>query len=118
MKVTVIGSGFSGLSSAAFLAQAGYSVNVIEKNSHIGGRARKFYAEDFMFDMGPSWYWMPDVFENFFNKFNKSTSDYYELIKLDPGFQIIFQNNETLQVPSSQEDLSETRVEQKYKKCT
>ncbi len=107
MKATVIGSGFSGLSSAAFLAQAGYSVNVIEKNSHIGGRARKFYAEDFMFDMGPSWYWMPDVFENFFNKFNKSTGDYYELIKLDPGFQIIFQNNETLQVPSNQEDLKQ-----------
>ena len=107
MQVNIIGGGFSGLSSAAMLAQKGYNVNVIEKNSQLGGRARKFYAKDFMFDMGPSWYWMPDVFEKFFKTFNKNPEDYYKLIKLDPGFQIIFQNNETLKVPSNNEDLKQ-----------
>ena len=107
MKVTVIGSGFSGLSSAAVLAQKGYNVDVIEKNTQLGGRARQFSEKGFKFDMGPSWYWMPDVFENFFNLFNKTTQDYYQLTKLDPGFQIIFNNNDTLKVPAKKKNLEQ-----------
>ncbi|MDG2267092.1 MAG: NAD(P)-binding protein, partial [Candidatus Marinimicrobia bacterium] len=83
----IIGSGFSALSAAASLAKEGGNVKVFEKNSALGGRARKFTKDGFVFDMGPSWYWMPDIFEDFFNKFDKNTSDYYNLIKLDPGFQ-------------------------------
>lgn len=64
-RIAVIGSGFSGLSAACFLAQAGFDVTVVEKNDSPGGRARKFEAQGFSFDMGPSWYWMPDVFEEF-----------------------------------------------------
>ena len=90
MNITIIGSGFSGLSAAAILAQKGYDVNVVEKHNQIGGRARQFSAKGFNFDMGPSWYWMPDVFDNFFSQFNRETKDYYKLVKLDPGFQIIF----------------------------
>ena len=105
MNVTIIGSGFAGLSAAAILAKQGYNVSVIEKHNQIGGRARKFSKQGFSFDMGPSWYWMPDVFENFFNQFNKSTQDYYNLIKLDPGFQIIFKNHDNLVVPANYEDL-------------
>ena len=90
----VIGSGFSGLSTAAFLANAGIKVTVIEKNETLGGRARALNAKGYSFDMGPSWYWMPDIFENFFNEFNLETSEFYELIKLDPGFKMIFKEDE------------------------
>ena len=105
MNITIIGSGFAGLSAAAILAKKGYNVNIIEKHSQIGGRARQFSEQGFNFDMGPSWYWMPDVFENFFNQFNKSTKDYYNLIKLDPGFQIIFEDQENLVIPAGYEEL-------------
>ena len=82
-NVVVIGAGFAGLSAAACLARKGYRVTVLEKNGMAGGRARFFDEGGFRFDMGPSWYWMPDVFESFFQHFGKSASDYYELIRLD-----------------------------------
>lgn len=104
-KVSVIGSGFSGLASACFAAKSGHQVTVFEKNEHIGGRARAFSAEGFMFDMGPSWYWMPDVFDKFFEQFGKKTSDYYDLKKLDPGFQIIYGKDDILKIPANQVEL-------------
>jgi phytoene desaturase len=104
-KVSVIGGGFSGLSAAAFAAAAGNEVHLFEKNDQIGGRARTYSSDGFVFDMGPSWYWMPDVFEQFFRSFGKHTSDYYELKKLEPGFQIIFGKNDVLQVPSDVDQL-------------
>lgn len=104
-QVSVIGSGFSGLAAACFAAKEGHKVTVFEKNDTIGGRARKFEEQGFVFDMGPSWYWMPDVFENFFSHFGKTTSDYYQLEKLDPGFQVIYHNNELLPVPASLDEL-------------
>ena len=113
-KVVVIGSGFSGLSAACFLAKQGYEVTVLEKNDSIGGRARKFSAEGFTFDMGPSWYWMPEVFENFFNAFGKKVSDYYELIRLDPSYKIYFSESEIMDVPAKQQDLYD--MFEKYEK--
>lgn len=103
-EVVVIGSGFSGLAAACSLAQKGYKVKVLEKNSSPGGRARKFETEGFMFDMGPSWYWMPEVFEQFFNKFGKKVSDYYDLVRLDPSYRIYFEND-IMDVPASMDDL-------------
>ena len=91
-KVLVIGAGFAGMSAAAFLAQKGWNVTVIEKNTLPGGRARKFEAEGFTFDMGPSWYWMPDIFEKYFGSFGKKVSDYYELQRLDPSYRVYFEN--------------------------
>ncbi len=107
MKIIVIGSGFSGLSSAAFLAHKGHEVTIIEKNSNIGGRARQFKAKGYTFDMGPSWYWMSDVFENFFKEFNKNIEDYYDLLQLDPGFKIIFNNKKSLEIPASWDSICE-----------
>ncbi|MEZ5018434.1 MAG: phytoene desaturase family protein [Flavipsychrobacter sp.] len=106
--LTVIGSGFSGLASACYAAKHGYAVSVYEKNDTIGGRARCFEEQGFVFDMGPSWYWMPDVFERFFSDFGKKVSDYYDLVKLDPGFQIFFKEQEPLAIPASIEELYNT----------
>jgi phytoene desaturase len=107
-KVIVIGSGFSGLATASCLAQRGFDVTLLEKNTEPGGRARKFEAEGFTFDMGPSWYWMPEVFEEYFNLFGKKTSDYYHLTRLDPSYRIYFGKNDLLlDVPAGVEALCE-----------
>lgn len=91
-RVAIIGSGFSALSASCYLAQYGYDVTVFEKNDTVGGRCRQLKKEGFTFDIGPSWYWMPDVFEKFFNDFGKSTSDYYQLDKLSPAYKIVFKD--------------------------
>ncbi|GGG57837.1 phytoene dehydrogenase [Croceivirga lutea] len=104
-KVAVIGSGFSSLSSACYLAKMGFETHVFEKNSTVGGRARQLKKEGFTFDMGPSWYWMPDIFEKFFNDFEKKTSDYYQLDKLDPAYKIFFED-ETMTIGDSLEKIS------------
>lgn len=104
-KISIIGSGFSGLAAACFAAKEGHEVLVFEKNEEIGGRARTYKAEGFTFDMGPSWYWMPDVFENFFAQFGKSAADYYDLKQLDPGFQMIFGKEDTIEIPASMDAL-------------
>ena len=88
--IHIIGSGFSALAAACYLAKTGHEVTVFEKNSTIGGRARQLKKEGFTFDIGPTWYWMPDVFERFFADFGKKPSDYYELIKLSPAYQVYF----------------------------
>ena len=92
-SVIIIGSGFAGLSVASFMAKAGWEVTVIEKNSGPGGRARQLKENGFTFDMGPSWYWMTDVFENYFEKFGKKVSDYYSLHRLDPSYRIYWEKN-------------------------
>ena len=89
-KISIIGSGFSALSASCYLAKAGHKVTIFEKNDTVGGRARQFVKDGFTFDIGPSWYWMPDIFEKFFNDFGKSTSDYYQLDKLSPAYKIFF----------------------------
>ncbi len=103
-KVIVIGAGFAGLSTASFLAKMGWDVTVIEKHDLPGGRARKFTAEGFTFDMGPSWYWMPDIFERYFNAFGKKVSDYYALKRLDPSYRVYFEK-EGWDIPANYKEL-------------
>jgi len=92
-SIGIIGSGFSSLSAACYLANQNYQVTIFEKNSTTGGRCRQFKKEGFTFDMGPSWYWMPDIFEKFFADFGKQVSDYYDLDKLSPAYKIFFEDD-------------------------
>ena len=101
----VIGAGFAGLACATTLAQAGWRVTVLEKNDGPGGRARVFQTQGFTFDMGPSWYWMPDVFEKYFARFGKQVSDYYDLVRLDPSYQVIFRGPEAVDIPAGMAEL-------------
>jgi phytoene desaturase len=93
-KAIVIGSGFAGMSAASFLAKSGWEVTVLEKHEQPGGRARLLKAEGFTFDMGPSWYWMPDIFERYFAQFGKKVSDYYTLDRLDPSYRVFWPDDD------------------------
>lgn len=104
-KIIVIGAGFAGIAAATCLADKGYDVTILEKNDSPGGRCRKFEAEGFTFDMGPSWYWMPDIFEQYFGLFGKKPSDYYDLIRLDPSYCIYFGKDDIMNVPANMEEL-------------
>jgi phytoene desaturase len=104
-KAIIIGAGFSGLAAASVLAKSGIEVQIFEKNSIAGGRAGIIRMEGFTFDMGPSWYWLPDVFERFFNLFGKSASDYYSLIRLDPSYRVFYDHGEIVDVPAGKENV-------------
>tara|TARA_B100001758_G_scaffold135995_1_gene117169 strand:- start:1878 stop:3356 length:1479 start_codon:yes stop_codon:yes gene_type:complete len=105
-NICVIGSGFSGISSATYLASQGHNVYILEKNSKLGGRARQFSAKGFTFDMGPSWYWMPDVFEKYFKDFGKDINDYIKLKRLDPSYKVFF-DDEVIDIPADYNSLKD-----------
>ena len=107
-NIKIIGSGFSSLSAACYLAKEGHEVTVYEKNDSLGGRARQLKKEGFTFDMGPSWYWMPDVFERFFADFDKKPSDYYELIKLSPAYRVYYGINDFITIADNLEEIVNT----------
>ena len=104
-NIAIIGSGFSSLSAACYLAKAGHNVTIYEKNDALGGRARQFKAAGFTFDMGPSWYWMPDVFDKFFNDFGKKVSDYFTLTKLSPAYRVYFGKDDFIDIEDSPEKI-------------
>ena len=108
MKISIIGSGFSSLAAASYLAKAGHQVTVFEKNESVGGRARQFKADGFTFDMGPIWYWIPFVFERFFADFGKKTTDYYELIKLSPAYNVYFGTKDCIAIADNQAEIEQT----------
>ena len=101
----VIGAGFAGLAAAARLGQAGFNVTVLEKNDQPGGRARIWQQDGFTFDMGPSWYWMPDVFDAYFALFGYKTEDLYTLDRLDPGYRVFFGQHDFEDVPAGMSEL-------------
>lgn len=103
--ISVIGSGFAGLAAAACCAKNGHDVTIYEKNPSIGGRARQFEAEGFTFDMGPSWYWMSEVFENFYQLFGHTASDFYQLDRLDPGYRVYFGKDDFVDIPANLDEI-------------
>ena len=103
--ISIIGSGFSSLSAACYLAKEGYNVTIFEKNKTIGGRARQLIKDGFTFDIGPTWYWMPDVFERFFMDFDKHPSDYYQLDKLNPAYSVYFGTNDYITIEDTLEKI-------------
>lgn len=105
-KVVIIGSGFSSLAASCYLAKAGFDVTVLEKNATIGGRARQLKKEGFIFDIGPTFYWMPDVFEAFFNDFNTTVQSYYQLEKLNPAYKVYFNPDFAVEVPDNFEGIA------------
>lgn len=107
-QIKIIGSGFSSLAASCYLAKQGHSVTIFEKNTTIGGRARQLKKDGFTFDIGPTWYWMPDVFERFFADFGKKPSDYYELIKLSPAYQVYFGVKDFVTIADNLSEIIET----------
>lgn len=103
LSVIIIGGGFGGLSAAAFLARGGANVTLLEKNPSLGGRARVWTQDGFRFDMGPSWYWMPDVFQRLFEEFDTSASDHYSLHRLDPSYRVWFGPGDAVDLPAGPE---------------
>lgn len=101
VRTIVIGGGVSGLSAACHLAAAGSDVHLLERHSMLGGRARVWQQEGFTFDMGPSWYWMPDIYERFFNAFGSSSGEHYELRRLDPSYRVFWEDGRIVDVPAS-----------------
>ncbi len=105
MRIATIGSGFSGLMASAVLSRHGHDVTIYEKNVYYGGRASSFSSDGFHFDKGPSWYWMPDIFEEAMQRLGSSTGEYYELKKLDPGFRVYFGEKDYIDIPAQFDEL-------------
>ncbi|MCB9262650.1 MAG: phytoene desaturase [Flavobacteriales bacterium] len=104
-KVNIIGSGFASLSAACYLSQAGFDVSVFEKNDQLGGRAKLWKHEGFTFDMGPSWYWMPDIFERFFGDFGHKAVHFYELVRLNPSYRVFFEDKPNVSLPANYQEI-------------
>ncbi|MFD2917544.1 phytoene desaturase family protein [Psychroserpens luteus] len=104
-NISIIGSGFSALAASCYLAKEGYEVTIFEKNKTIGGRARQLKKDGFTFDIGPTWYWMPDVFERFFADFNKTPEDYYTLEKLNPAYSVYFGKEDFITIEDTLEKI-------------
>jgi phytoene desaturase len=104
-EIIVIGSGLAGMSCAAYLGKAGYRVTVIEKNASYGGRLQTLSKQGFTFDSGPSWYWMPDIFDSFFADFDSTTNDYYDLKRIDPGYRVYFGEQDFFDLVENLDDL-------------
>ncbi len=107
-RVVIIGSGFSSLTVSCYLAKVGYNVIVLEKNEQIGGRASILKKNGFTFDMGPSWYWMPDIFEKFYQDFGYTTNDFYQLKKLNPAYRVYFGKNDFIDIEDTPEKIVKT----------
>lgn len=104
LRIVVVGAGVGGLAAAALLAREGHEVTVAEKNNNVGGRAGVLSRDGFTFDMGPTWYLMPEIFDRFYSHFGKKTSDFYNLLKLDPGYRVFFDDGVKVDISAELEE--------------
>ena len=93
-RAVVIGAGISGLATAALLAREGYDTEVVEQQPVVGGRAATWQHEGFTFDLGPSWYLMPEVFDHFFRLCGTSAAAELDLVRLDPAYRVFFEGDD------------------------
>jgi len=100
-NIVIIGAGYGGLTAAALLAKEGHKVTVIEKNEQPGGKASLLIKDGFQFDMGPSWYMWPQVFERFFSEFDEDASELLELKQLDPSYRVFFDDGDVVDISSN-----------------
>ena len=107
-KAVIIGSGFGGLAAAGLLARDDFNVKVFEKNEQAGGRASVWMKDGFKFDMGPSWYLMPDIFEKYFSEFGKKPEDFMDLKRLDPSYRVFFDEDDIIDIYSDLDKNLET----------
>ena len=99
-EIVVVGAGYGGLAASALLAKDGHKVTVIEKNEQVGGRAGMFKKDGFSFDMGPSWYMWPQVFERFFAEFGKDAKELLNLKRLNPSYRAYFNDGDVIDISS------------------
>jgi len=104
-KIGIIGAGLSSLYAACTLSKAGHKVIVFEKNGKVGGRSQNFEADGFTFDMGPSWYWMPELIDGLFEELGENRSDYYTLERLDPSYRVFWKNDAPTDLPAKMDAL-------------
>lgn len=107
IKVDIIGAGLSSLYAACFLSKKGHTVNVYEKNESVGGRSRVFEQEGFKFDMGPSWYWMPDLIDDLFSQLGEDRRKYFDINRLDPSYKVFWKNTDPTEIPADKQKLFE-----------
>lgn len=94
----IIGAGYGGLALANLLAKKGYQTHVYEKNSAPGGRIHAVRKDGFVFDLGPSWYLMPEVFEQYYQLFNQNVNEKLELVRFSPGYKVFYETQPAIEV--------------------
>ena len=92
MNSIVIGSGFGGIAAALRLKAKGHQVKLIEKHPDLGGRARVFKKNGFIFDGGPTVITAPYLINELFELFKKDPKNYIELSPLKIWYQFIFED--------------------------
>lgn len=90
MNIIVIGSGLGGICAAIRCLYNGHKVTIFEKLKKPGGRAFWFEKDGFIFDAGPTIITAPWLLEELYSLFNKKSSDYFKLIKLEPFYKLYF----------------------------
>jgi phytoene desaturase len=91
-KIIVIGSGFGGIAAALRMRAKGYKVTLLEKHPDLGGRARVFKKDGFIYDGGPTVITAPYLFEELFSLFNKKISDYVKIVPLELWYRFVFED--------------------------
>ncbi len=101
----VIGAGIGGIATAARLAKNGYNVTVLEKNESPGGRCNQIVQDGHRFDIGPTLFLMPEVWEETFASLGEKMGDHLDLRRIDPTYMVRFDDGLQLELTSNIGDM-------------